>query len=98
MPNVTFHRISIENLEEFVKENQLEDKVDLITMGECFHWFDTDKALSVLHRVISKTNGLVAIWGYRYPYFLSQNVFNDCVKPNEKYLSNFDRVIYDLDY
>jgi hypothetical protein len=40
-------------------------------MGECFHWFDPEGALDALSKVIKRSGGIVAVWGYRYPYFLS---------------------------
>jgi len=83
LTNVSFHLCSIYDLEQFVAEQNIEEEVDLITMGECFHWFDTERALAALHRVVSKSNGLVAIWGYRYPYFVSKNLYEDCVRNNE---------------
>ena len=55
-------------------------------MGECFHWFDPEGALSALARVAAKSNALVAVWGYRYPYFVSKDIQNDVIKENEKYL------------
>lgn len=67
-------------------------------MGECFHWFDTERALNTLNKVMKKSNGLVAIWGYRYPYFLSRNIHADCVRNNEQFLSDFDKILYDKSY
>lgn len=67
-------------------------------MGECFHWFDTERALAALHRVVQKSNGLVAIWGYRYPYFVSKNLYEDCVRNNEQYLQDFDKILYDKSF
>ncbi len=51
--NLSFHKASVYETAEFVREQGLEGKVDLIIMGECFHWFDAPKALAILHEVAS---------------------------------------------
>jgi glycogen debranching enzyme len=67
------------DLEDFVKEHELIGKVDLIIMGECFHWFDAPRALEVLHSVAKESDAIVALWGYSLFNAISTDVFKDSV-------------------
>ena len=78
-----------------MKEQQIEGQVDLIICGESFHWFDTEKALSACHNVLTKSNGILAIWGYKYFYILTKNIEEDCLKANAEVLKDYDRIVYD---
>ncbi|MDX6454047.1 MAG: hypothetical protein QOD48_154, partial [Gaiellaceae bacterium] len=39
--------------------------VDALTVGQAFHWFDADKALREMHRVLVPDGGLALIWNVR---------------------------------
>jgi SAM-dependent methyltransferase len=39
--------------------------VDAVTVGQAFHWFDADRALREIHRVLSPGGGVGLIWNAR---------------------------------
>jgi SAM-dependent methyltransferase len=39
--------------------------VDAVTVGQAFHWFDADRALREIHRVLRPDGGLALIWNAR---------------------------------
>ena len=41
--------------------------VDAVTVGQAFHWFDGDRALAEIHRVLRPAGGLGLIWQARDP-------------------------------
>jgi len=41
--------------------------VDAVTVGQAFHWFDGDRALAEIHRVLRPHGGLGLIWQARDP-------------------------------
>ena len=41
--------------------------VDAVTVGQAFHWFDGDRALPEIHRVLRPGSGLGLIWQARDP-------------------------------
>lgn len=67
-------------------------------MGECFHWFNTDKALPILHNAVKESEGLIAIWGYPQFSIVSKNIYDDCLKANLEYIADFDKLIYDREF
>jgi SAM-dependent methyltransferase len=44
-----------------------ERSVDAVTVGQAFHWFDGDRALAEIHRVLRPGGGLGLIWQAREP-------------------------------
>lgn len=41
--------------------------VDVVTVGQAFHWFDGERALAEIHRVLGPHGGLGLIWQARDP-------------------------------
>ncbi len=41
--------------------------IDAVTVGQAFHWFDGDRALPEIHRVLRRGGGLGLIWQARDP-------------------------------
>lgn len=39
--------------------------VDAVTVGQAFHWFDAERALHEIHRVLRPAGGLALIWNAR---------------------------------
>jgi len=39
-----------------------DDYVDAVTVGSAFHWFDADKALHEIHRVLKPGGGVALLW------------------------------------
>jgi ubiquinone/menaquinone biosynthesis C-methylase UbiE len=59
LPNVESHRGSAEAI-------PLPDaSVDVITVGQAFHWFDMQVALVEMHRVLRSTGGIALLWNER---------------------------------
>lgn len=67
-------------------------------MGECFHWFDAPRALEVLHSVAKESDAIVALWGYSLFNAISTDVFKDSVQVDQRYLEDFDKIIYDRSF
>ena len=42
-----------------------DESVDTICCGQAFHWFDADRALEEIHRVLRPGGGLALIWNVR---------------------------------
>jgi SAM-dependent methyltransferase len=50
-------------LEGTAERIPLDDRaVDAVTVGQAFHWFDTDRALPEIHRVLRPGGGLAMMW------------------------------------
>ncbi|XP_038978853.1 putative methyltransferase DDB_G0268948 [Phoenix dactylifera] len=43
-----------------------EGSVDLVTVAQAVHWFDLPSFYSIVHRVLRKPGGVIAVWGYNY--------------------------------
>ena len=39
--------------------------VDVVTVGQAFHWFDPDRALAEIHRVLRPAGALALVWNVR---------------------------------
>jgi SAM-dependent methyltransferase len=42
-----------------------DDSVDVVAVAQAFHWFDQDKALPEIHRVLRERGSLVIVWNMR---------------------------------
>lgn len=47
-----------------------DSSIDLVTAAECVHWFDSEKWLVEMSRLL-KSGGTLAYWGYIEPVFLA---------------------------
>eukprot|EP00347_Sterkiella_histriomuscorum_P015935 403355125 len=98
LSNLSFHLCDVYDIEKFVNDNELKGKVDLIIMGEVFHWFDPVKALEIIHQVASQSNALVVIWAYFQFSFIHQSAEKDVFDVNSQYLRSFNEVyLYKFD-
>eukprot|EP00347_Sterkiella_histriomuscorum_P021576 403333497 len=95
LSNLSFHLCDVYDIEKFVNDNELKGKVDLIIMGEVFHWFDPVKALEIIHQVASQSNALVVIWAYFQFSFIHQSAEKDVFDVNLEYLRSFNEVQFD---
>jgi ubiquinone/menaquinone biosynthesis C-methylase UbiE len=59
LPNVEAHRGSAESIP------LPDDAVDVITVGQAFHWFRHDEAVPEMHRVLRPGGGVGLIWNAR---------------------------------
>jgi SAM-dependent methyltransferase len=59
---------------------------DVITVAQAFHWFDLDKALPELHRVIVPGGSLVLFWNMRDLENPLQRGVEDLLKPLRGYV------------
>jgi SAM-dependent methyltransferase len=59
---------------------------DVITVAQAFHWFDLDKALPELHRVIAPGGALVLFWNMRDLENPLQSGVEDLLKPLRGYV------------
>ncbi|CDW79720.1 sam (and some other nucleotide) binding motif [Stylonychia lemnae] len=92
--NLTFHNCSVYDIQQFVEDNKIDGEIDLIIMGEVFHWFEPQRALHELHQVANKSGSLVVIWSYIQFSILNSNIHKDCIEKNEQYLTDFKEIIY----
>ena len=81
MTNVSFHEQGVYDIEEFVTQHQIENKIDLIIVGTAFHWFDIPRAIDACHRTLLRSNGILAVWAYKYFYILTKDIETDIIKP-----------------
>ena len=57
---------SVETLDGTAESIPLGDgSVDLVTVGQAFHWFDGDAALAEIHRVLRPGGRLALVWNRR---------------------------------
>jgi SAM-dependent methyltransferase len=57
---------AVEALDGTAEEIPLPDaSADAVTVGQAFHWFDGDRALAEIHRVLRPGGGLGLIWNRR---------------------------------
>lgn len=89
-------------LKESIKLNIIKNnttKVDVITLGQCFHWFNKDKFFLSANKVL-KSTGIIAICGYNFirvmnPGFNEASLkFYKTVRP----YFDFDRGILENEY
>lgn len=59
---------------------------DVVTVAQAFHWFDLDKALPELHRVIAPGGSLVLFWNMRDLENPLQRGVEDLLKPLRGYV------------
>jgi SAM-dependent methyltransferase len=57
--------------------------VDAVTVGQAFHWFDADKALHEIHRVLVPDGGLALIWNVRDERDPLQAALSEIIDPLE---------------
>ena len=57
--------------------------VNAVTVGQAFHWFDPDRALSDIHRVLEPGSGLALIWNARDERDPLQAALSEIIDPLE---------------
>ena len=57
--------------------------VDAVTVGQAFHWFNTDAALHEIHRVLRPGGGLALIWNARDERDPLQAALSEIIDPLE---------------
>jgi SAM-dependent methyltransferase len=58
--------VGVPAVEGTAEEIPLADQsVDAVTVGQAFHWFDGDRALAEIHRVLKPGGGLGLLWNRR---------------------------------
>ena len=57
--------------------------VDGVTVGQAFHWFDADKALREIHRVLGPGGGVALIWNARDERDPLQQALSEIIDPLE---------------
>jgi SAM-dependent methyltransferase len=58
-----------------------DDGVDVVTVGQAFHWFRHDEALPEIHRVLRANGALVLIWNERDREHPLQREFTQLLDP-----------------
>ena len=60
------HIVGAEVLDGTAEEMPLDDgSADVVAVAQAFHWFDQDKALPEIHRVLRADGSLVLVWNMR---------------------------------
>ena len=55
--------------------------VDAVTVGSAFHWFQPERALSEIHRVLTPGGGLALLWNARDEENQVQRALSDILEP-----------------
>lgn len=56
--------------------------VDAVTVGQAFHWFDRDRALAEMHRVLRPGGGIALVWN-EYTWPALEPILGPLVKPRD---------------
>ena len=60
-----------------------DSSVDAVTVGQAFHWFRDDEALSEIHRVLRPGGGLALVWNVRDEHDPLQAAVSEILVPLE---------------
>lgn len=95
--NLSFKIGNSSELEKLVEDK---NSVDLIIVGQAFHWFNYDKFYESAKKVL-KTKGIIAICGYQAAFVKSSNYHNEStIKFYNTVKSHFefDRTVLEKEY
>jgi len=58
-----------------------DDSVDAVTVAQAFHWFDAERALEEIHRVLASGGGVALVWNARDERSPMQAALSEIIDP-----------------
>jgi SAM-dependent methyltransferase len=87
IPEMRAHIEGAEVLDGTAEAIPLPDaSADVVTVAQAFHWFDYDRALPEIHRVLRKDGQLVLVWNMRDLDDPVQREVEDLLRPVRSYM------------
>ena len=76
LKNVTFMKYDANHIDALVAELGLTGKIGLILFGESFHWFEVEKLVPRISKVLKESgdDSYLYLWGYWYPEIVTHSL------------------------